>query len=342
MNESEPGSVDPAPRISVGSSIFDGAALATWLDAEFDLGGALRCRLAAQSMNDTYRVTTARGEFYLRVTPRGWRTRDEIVAELAFIRALDVDGVRVGTPVSRRDGEAVSTLAAPEGERLAVLFTAVPGSDVANVGIAQSRAYGRLAARIHQVADAMPLSSARPEIGVERLLDEPLAAIRETFGADTGDVRYLETIASRVRAELERLPCTGPMFGMCHGDLHPGNVRFDERGLPALFDFDLAGRGWRIYDLTVFVWNAFGERRPRRWRDSRWNAFLLGYQETRPFDAAALEAVPLFLVAREMWLMGADCRGQVGWPVQWLTPHYLADTAARIRTWEAEYAVLRG
>ena len=329
-------------RIPVVSSVFDEAALATWLAAEFDLGEPLRCRLAARSMNDTFRVTTARGELFLRVTPRGWRTRDEIVAELAFILALHEQGVSVASPVPRRDDAMISTLEAPEGERLAVLFAAVPGFEVPDFSIDQSRAYGRLAAQLHDVADAMPEPLARPEIGVESLLDVPLAAIRETFGSDAVDVGDLEAVASRVRAALERLPRTGPTFGMCHGDLHPGNVRFGASGAPALFDFDLAGRGWRIYDLTVFLWNAFGERRPRRWRESRWRGFLSGYQDVRSLHADALAAVPLFLVAREIWLLGADCRGQIGWPVQWLTPRYLKDVADRVRAWEAEYPILKG
>jgi Ser/Thr protein kinase RdoA (MazF antagonist) len=292
-------------------------------------------------MNDTFRVTSSLGEHYLRVTPHGWRTRQDVAFELAFIRALDEQSVQVANPIPRRDGETISLLAAPEGERLAVLFAAVPGTDNPDITIDQSRAYGRLAARLHQAADAMPRSVPRPEIGPERLLDEQLIAIRETFSAAPSDLDYLEAIASRVRAELVRMPRPVPEFGLCHGDLHPGNVRFDDSGTPALFDFDLVGNGWRVYDLTVFLWNGFGERRPRRWRESRWRAFLGGYQELRPLDAAALEAAPLFLVARQLWLMGVDCRRQSGWPVQWLTEQYLTDMIAPIRSWAAEYPILK-
>jgi Ser/Thr protein kinase RdoA (MazF antagonist) len=331
-----------APRIPVASSLFDETSLAEWLLAAYDPGPSLDCRLISRSMNDTFRVTTPLATSYLRVTPHGWRTREDVATELAFIRTLDEQGVRVATPLPRRDGETISPLAAPEGERLAVLFAAVPGTDNPEITIGQSRAYGRLAARLHEVADAQPQAQSRPEIGPEQLLDESLAAIRETFSAATSDLDYLESLASRVRAELGRMPRTSPEFGLCHGDLHPGNVRFDDAGTPALFDFDLAGNGWRVYDLTVFFWNAFGERRPRRWRESRWRAFLGGYQELRPLDAAALEAVPLFLVARQFWLMGVDCRRQGGWPVQWLNAQYLTDMIGPIRSWEAEYPVLKG
>jgi Ser/Thr protein kinase RdoA (MazF antagonist) len=329
-----------APRIAVDTSLFDETALADWLIATFDLGPSVSCRLISRSMNDTFRVMTPLATFFLRVTPHGWRTRQDIASELAFIRAADEREVRVATPISRRDGAAVSTLIAPEGERLAVLFAAVPGTGNPEITVGQSRAYGWLAAKLHSVADTISHPLPRPEIGPEQLLDEPIAAIRETFGAATSDVVYLDVIVSRVRNELHRLPRTAPAFGMCHGDLHPGNVHFDASGIPALFDFDLAGAGWRVYDLTVFLWNAFGERRSRRWRDSRWRAFLGGYLDLRPLADAALEAIPLFLVARQIWLMGADCRRQSGWPIQWLTPRYLTDMIAPIRSWEAEYPIL--
>jgi Ser/Thr protein kinase RdoA (MazF antagonist) len=330
-----------APRIAVDSSLFDETALADWLLATFDLGPSVSCRLISRSMNDTFRVMTPLATFFLRVTPHGWRTRQDIASELAFIRAADEQGVRVANPIPRRDGATISPLAAPEGERLAVLFAAVPGTDNPEITIDQSRAYGRLAAKLHEVADAQPQAQSRPEIGPKHLLDEPLAAIRETFSAATSDLDYLEAMASRVRVELIRMLRTAPEFGLCHGDLHPGNVRFDDSGTPALFDFDLAGNGWRMYDLTVFLWNAFGERRPRRWRDSRWRAFLGGYQELRPLAAAALEAVPLFLVARQLWLIGVDCRRQGGWPVQWLNARYLTDMIDPIRSWEAEFPILK-
>ncbi len=330
-----------ASRISVVSSLFDETSLAEWLLAAYDLGPSLDCRLISRGMNDTFRVATPRATSYLRVTPLGWRTREDIATELAFIRALDEQCVRVANPIPRRDGQTISSLAAPEGERLAVLFAAVPETDNPDISIDQSRAYGRLAARLHEVADVSPHALSRPEIGPEQLLDAPLAAVRETFGAAASDFDYLEAIASRVHAELVRMPRTVPEFGLCHGDLHPGNVRFDDSRTPAHFDFDLAGNGWRMYDLTVFFWNAFGERRPRRWRESRWRAFLGGYQELRPLDAAAIEAVPLFLVARQLWLMGIDCRRQGGWPVQWLNAQYLTDMIAPIRSWEAEYPVLK-
>lgn len=124
--------------------------------------------------------------------------------------------------------------------------------------------------------------------------------------------------------------------------MHPGNARFDATGEPTLFDFDCCGYGWRVSDLAVFLWNAHLEKRPKGWREARWRAFLRGYREVRPLDPGALDAVPLFLVARQIWLMGNDCLGRSEWLPQWLTPGWFREMVGFVRDWVAEYPVLQG
>ena len=124
--------------------------------------------------------------------------------------------------------------------------------------------------------------------------------------------------------------------------MHPGNVRFDPAGEPTLFDFDLCGPGWRVYDLTVFLWNAYVERRPKRWRADCWRAFLRGYRDVDPLDAQELEAVPLFLVARQVWWLGLACAGRSEMPPLWLTPRWFREEVAFLRAWGAEFQILAG
>ena len=125
----------------------------------------------------------------------------------------------------------------------------------------QARAYGRLAAALHMATDAAPTVYRRFHIDECHLLDEPLAAVRRA-GIDGGeDLMFLERTAERVRRCLAGLPRSSPAYGLCHGDLHPGQHLIDSEGQPTLFDFDFVWYGWRAYDLTVFLWNAYGERR---------------------------------------------------------------------------------
>ena len=141
------------------------------------------------------------------------------------------------------------------------------------------------------------------------------------------------------RWRLRAAPWAPPASGLCHGDLHPGNVRFDAAGKPTLFDFDCCGYGWRVYDLAVFHWNIYMERRPTRWRERRWEAFLRGYERVRALPGGLHECLPFFLVARQIWLLGLDAAGKSGYPPQWVHTGMLKQLIGFIHAWDEEYGI---
>jgi Ser/Thr protein kinase RdoA (MazF antagonist) len=326
--------------VKVSTSILDPDALASWAIEAYDLSFPARCRIVSIGVNDVYHLLTRSGFYFLRVSPHGWRTREQIQGELEFIEELNDSGVPAARAARMTSGDTIASLEAPEGERLVVMFETAPGSDVRDIDLTQTRSYGRLAARLHKVAEAMPVQPERFTLDEQWLLLEPLQAIHERFPGSP-DIARLEPLLARIVRTLEELPRDSPRFGLCHGDLHPGNLRIAESGVQTLFDFDFCGYGWRMYDLTVFLWNSFGERRPKRWRNEHWRAFLGGYRDWRPLDDDTLELVPFFLVARQIWLMGLDCRIRSGWPPQWLSDGWIRDSLLPIHRWIEDYPILR-
>ncbi len=326
----------------VQSSVLSPDALVERVLPHYPVREPLACRLIARGINDTYQITTTTDTVYLRVSPHGWRTREGLEAETALVRGLFVRALAVAPPVPRDDGTFLTALAAPEGERFAVLFAEAPGTSAREITPRQAGAYGRLAAAVHTAADMAPMGSHRFHLDERHLVDEPLEAVRAAMVDGGDDLIFLEDVAERVRGQLSSLPREPREYGLCHGDLHPGNVRFDASGQPTLFDFDCMGYGWRAYDLSVLLWNAVGERRTKRWRETRWRAFLRGYQDVRPLSEGFDEVMPLFLVARQIWLMGLDCTGRSGWPPQWITSAWLREMVHPLRTWVTEYPILAG
>lgn len=326
----------------IHSSIFDETALAAWLGEVYDLPGPAACTFVSHSLNDTYRVEAGALVAYLRIGRAGRRSLGEVDIELAVVRALGRAGLPVAAPIPRRDGAFVGELAAPEGPRPVALIAAAPGESAGEITPEQSRVYGRLAARVHHAAGQIPPHGFIP-LDAAALIERPLAAIHDRMTrlhADRDERAFLEETAARVAGRLAELPRAAPAWGFCHGDLHPGNVRFDA-GNPTLFDFDCCGAGWRAYDLAVFQWNAWLERREPAWIDTRWHAFLAGYREVLPLDDDELASVPLFLVARQIWLMGLDAALDSGYPPQWVGPDWLPRMNAFIRNWVARFPVLQ-
>lgn len=297
------------------------------------------CRLAALGLNDTYQVEAGDATRFRRVYRHGSHARASIDAEVALLNELSAAGMPVAVAVARADGEFVSALGAAEGTRYAMLFTAAPGAAVRDITPSQARAYGRLAAQLHNAWDARTQSLGRPLLEEQYLIDRPLAAVQARFG-EHEEVRYLVEVAGHVRAALTRLPRQAPEFGLCHGDLHSGNVRFGLDDVPTLFDFDLTGYGWRSYDLSVFLWSSYLENRPRRWRDARWRAFMRGYGRLRPLPSDLVETLPFFLVARQIWLLGLDCAGRSDQLPQQVNERALRLMVGFVRRWEVEYPAL--
>ncbi len=287
-------------RPAVTHSSFDGQSLLDVLVSRYDVE-ADRCALVASGVNDTYEVDGPDGKRIIRVYRRGWRTDNDVAWELDLLASAARGGAAVSDVIPTSDGARILRMDAPEGERLAALFCFAPGS-AGTVDVEYSRAYGAAAASVHNAVDGFASDEPRFTLDLEHLIDEPLAAVRGFFGERPDDLGYLHDLARRVRKELEVL-LDDLEWAACHGDFHGGNANRAPDGTITFFDFDCGGLGWRAYELAVFRWSSRALR-IEAGNDERWHAYLDGYRSTRPVGEADLAAVPLFIAARHLWLMG--------------------------------------
>jgi len=312
-------------------STLSAEALAAWLEASYEFGTVTACRLLHRGLNDSYLVEAARGRHVLRVYRAGWRTTEEIAYEVAALEHLGAKGVPVALPMRRRDGNVVDWLRAAEGNRAAVLFTHAPGREL-DGSIEDSRRYGRAVASVHAATDDFETGHERFALDLEHLLTEPLAAIRPFLRHRPTDLDTIETLASLVRRRVAALPAGEMDRGFCHGDFHGDNAHIGGDTV-MMFDFDCCGPGWRAYDIAVFRW---------RWGDdeageARWTAFLEGYRSLRPIGEADLAAVPLFVVARAIWLRGLHAANTADWGRSWLNDAYWDRLLKGLREWQAKH-----
>jgi Ser/Thr protein kinase RdoA (MazF antagonist) len=267
----------------------------------------------------------------LRIYRAGWRSADEIAYEMAALEHLGAKGVPVARPVRRRNGALVDWLAAPEGSRAAVLFTHAPGREL-DGSTEDSRRYGCAVASIHAATDDFEIGHPRFALDLEHLLTQPLAAIRPFLRHRLADLDTIETLATLVRRRVAALPAGEMDRGFCHGDFHGDNAHI-EGDTVTMFDFDCCGPGWRAYDIAVFRWR-WGEDEAG---DERWAAFLEGYRSKRPIGETDLAAVPLFVVARAIWLRGLHAGNTGDWGRSWLNDAYWDRLLKGLREWQAKH-----
>jgi Ser/Thr protein kinase RdoA (MazF antagonist) len=280
-------------------------ALAALVEEKYNVPGPVQCRLHLAGLNDTYDVVTPDRDYILRVYRHGWRSDGDVSFELDLLSHLKASGCPVAAGIALADGSTWFAVQAPEGRRQVALFDKAEGRALRNIEQteATAQAYGVAAAQIHLRMDDFNSRHERFKLNLDHLLDEPIRRITPFILGRHDDLAHLLDLGSRLRRDVEsRAPLLED--GLCHGDLHIGNAHYGPKGEITLFDFDCGGWGWRSYDLAVFRWAAaFGDTDSARC-ESAWDAFLRGYTSLRPIPKPDLEAVPLFVAIRQIWLIG--------------------------------------
>ncbi|NNF16956.1 MAG: serine/threonine protein kinase [Gammaproteobacteria bacterium] len=221
--------------------------------------------------------------------PDRW-TDEQILEEFEFTDELVALDLPVLTPLPSPSGK---TLCEHGNFRFSVYRKAsghAPGLD----DPARLEQIGRLLARIHNCGftrcfeeridltfDQHALGSARFIITGPFLPDE----LQEAYAA----------IAEPVLTMLDqRMQLTDPSrFGRLHGDMHVGNLLWNQAG-PVLLDFDDACNGPEIQDLWMFL---SGERTEMQ---TNLDALATGYEMFRPFPSSQLTLVECLRTMRIM------------------------------------------
>jgi Ser/Thr protein kinase RdoA (MazF antagonist) len=318
--------------IAVAHSTPTGAALAAAVVEPYGLGPDARCLLLSRGLNDTYALEADDRQLVLRLYRARWRTRADVLFELDAIRHAAARGVSVASPVPRRDGQWLTVVDAPEGDRLAVLFEHVAGQEW--VPAAQREAYvgdyGATAARLHAAWDDFASPHPRFALDLSHLLDGPCAALAPFLHGRPHDAAYLRDLAGFLREAVERA-IGGLTWGVCHGDLHGGNAHLGADGGVTLFDFDCGGMGFRAYELAVFRWGIWAWEKEA---EQYWQRFLAGYRAHRPVAQPDLDAVPLFVAIRQLWWMGLHAGNADDWGSRrWINDRFVDQQLGRLAGW---------
>lgn len=292
--------------IPVIHSIPSGEALIEKVLCHYPIGTPLSCRLYKRGLNDTYLVETEQDKYILRVYRRGWRTKQEIDFELELLAFLHEHDMPIAYPITRIDNGFTKELVVPEGRRYAAVFSYAPGKAVnEKLNTRQSRCLGEMLAILHDVMDDFKSNFSRPALSSEYLLDWSMNFIKPLFQHRQNDINYIQKQIEKTKLTLTKLklPCSAPAYGICVGDVHPGNTHFTELDEPTLFDFDQCGYGWRAFDIGKFFHTTYSWKINTSVRE----AFLEGYKEIRQLSQAELTSIPVFVKVAHIWVMGIRC-----------------------------------
>ena len=232
--------------------------------AAFRLEGC-EVRLAARRENHVYQV----GDWALRAHRPGYRTLNQIAAELAFMQALQSAGCNVPTPgqIHEIEGHIYSTISWLDGQTFA---------DLGQVPLPAFEALGALLKKCHQVA--LP-DLDRPIWDVEAMLGEhPLWGRWQ----DHPDLKPEQLALFKALSPKPDLP----PLQLIHADALRENVMLVQ-GQPYLIDFDDCAFSYPSFDVaTVLV---------KEWQNPEFDAIqeavLVGYGDMDPKELSFMMAL---------------------------------------------------
>ena len=304
----------------------------------WDLPEGASARLINVSENATYVVEAAEGfKAVLRVHRENYHTKRAIECELAWLKALDADGVVI-TPgyYLGKNGEAIqeARIEGLESPRYMVLFHFVEGIQPEESGdlTRPFEELGAIAARMHDHIGTWQ----KPE-GFERLIwdDEAVFGAGANWGDwreapnVNGDIRpVLEELEEVVRTRLLAYGKDSGRFGLIHADMRLANLLIDDNGT-RLIDFDDCGLGWLMYDFAAAI--SFFETDPQV--PALKEAWVRGYRSVRELPEADEAEIDTFIMLRRMALL-AWIGSHIEAPEpQEMAPHFAAGTADLARAY---------
>lgn len=291
--------------------------------AHWEVSPVARLTLLNISENATYRIDdpAAAAPRILRVHRTGYHTRNAVLTELAWMKALQEEaGVATPQALPGRDGELIHHIATPAlaEERMVAMFAFIDGREPdADELIAPFRRLGAIAARMHIHARSWQ----RPPF-FERLVWDFEGAVgrhgnwgdwRDGLALDAGRLEVLEAATALVQSRLAHFGSGPDRFGLIHADLRLANLLVTPDDTRVI-DFDDAGLGWFLYDLATAV--SFMEERPDL--DDLLASWVAGYREVAPLSAAEEAEIPTFLMLRRMAI------------VAWIGSHAETDLAREL------------
>ncbi|AOZ94445.1 phosphotransferase enzyme family protein [Paenibacillus crassostreae] len=321
----------------VTHAIISSDALISVVEDEYEIGTVSDCHLLGSGLNDTYTVKSSIGTYILRIYKTHWRTLDDITFEVELLKHLQNNNIPVSYPITNINGNYWFGINAPEGERYAVLYSFAEGKylDTEESAIL----YGRESAKMHISMDDFKPTRERFMIDLYHLLDQPLASINKALAHRPNDISYLKSLSDLLRNRIESIS-NDLEWGICHGDLHGGNVHFCDNGTLTHFDFDCGGYGWRAYDISVFQWAKVRGKPKEQFENNLWDKYLESYLEFKQLGEGDLQAIPLFIAIREIWLMGLHTGSSHIWGNGWQNDHYFDTNLQFLRDWCEVHSIM--
>lgn len=238
--------------------------------------------------NCTLFVTTAQGEFVLRIYRQQKKSDAEIAGEIAFSRFLHDHGIPTAEIVATTLRQMLCHISDGRQDWQAVLMHRASGLHSANYPSEHRVQLATTQARMHVAAGGYT-SEAKVIRTINELQDgefAPMITDRHNLPPP------LRSFVKRAEGYYLQLPAELPR-GLCHLDYCNGNVLFNDGKISAVLDFDDLAYSPFVACLAYSAWDVLKTEDTSAMRH-----YLNSYETVRPLDALETIYLPRIALAR--------------------------------------------
>lgn len=241
--------------------------------------------------------------FILRVTHSSRRNKNQIKAELDWIKFLSANGISVSNPVQFKDTNLIEKIPAEKSYFFAVIFEKLEGKFVEyhKWNSKLCKKWGQTVSKLHYLSkkyEPPDKKCKRPE-----WYEEDFMQIKNYI--PYSQVKIIKRFHKLID-KLKDLSKDESDYGLIHSDLHPYNFFVKDDGEFSIFDFDSSIYFWYIYDIAKILFNIHNYNHRKKYKiiliKKFFENFLSGYLEYNGIPKLWLSRLPLFIKFREMEL----------------------------------------
>lgn len=237
----------------------------------------------------------------LRLSNQKWRSEQEALAEVHFMKYLFDNGVSVPKIFPSKTSKLVEGVT--DGYHASIFSKApgrIPTEDDWNPEMFVN--WGRIVGQMHLLTQSyVPLQDVKRRDWKQ----EPWMDMMRHLPVE-------ESIARQKAIELlnwlETLPKDSKNYGLVHCDLHANNIFVTKNGSITAFDFDDSCNHWFAYDIALILYSVITRYNRQDIKSKTlddhlaWflESFLKGYQEVHTLENWWLKAIPEFMSYRRL------------------------------------------
>jgi len=263
--------------------------------------------------NDVYHVDTGTNKYLLKIY-FVHADAAQIEASLEIMEYLGSKGICVPHVYRSQNNQIRIEISYPEGTRSAVLLDFLAGEEPNLFDLEDGRKIGEMVGKMYQALDSYHPQHPLRKIDDAYLVKSAITGLRNYQKKEVEKIEYLEAAGKRLwNVLVQTIPASGPTYGICHGDLHTGNMIKAESGEIYLFDFDSCGYGYRIFDIGICAnKNWMAKTRDELREDiEALKIFESGFNAVRSITPDEEAVFPCMLGLRHLELLGVVLRNCV-------------------------------